>query len=495
MSAYKHKLFLLLFLVSSLTPMISYSQVVKKKYYLLGGGGEPSGISTIFDSDLDLAAKFVNNSEWDTTVSFNGGHKITENIIRTKFGHARNAGSFVEKNYNNLLDEMINKIKDGELKSGDQLMVTINSHGSKKYGNEKTHHIALSYGEAKNLQYLDDAISVSLDKLEQLASLASKAKVKLAIIDLSCFSGNTLTIKNDNVCVISASGTEQYGYTAPYIPIYFGNLTFAFGPEFFSSLKKGRNLEDVYLRARVIGELPDFPMISTPEGIEINNMMYKLITPYLNYNSDKDRRITDFRDMYSEQNTEFEKKRCDLRGNFEQFQNLLDQLSPLESALDYLNIDNLYIARLKNALKNYRIYQLQYEHSIQNTFNVKSEIFKILNRDFPNDQNIWEPYDVLTLLTLDVNSTLKQFSKVDLDNPNNEFLANLKKLQKITSHVQMTLSAESRKKLNDHKMFFAKHDKSQELASAVSVAAKKVYNNLYESIKSKKSNPCRDFIL
>ena len=54
----------------------------EKHLYILGGGGDPAGDTTIFDTDLKNMSKFANKSDWKTTISFNGGHKNTEKIIK-----------------------------------------------------------------------------------------------------------------------------------------------------------------------------------------------------------------------------------------------------------------------------------------------------------------------------------------------------------------------------------------------------------------------------
>jgi hypothetical protein len=45
---------------------------------------------------------------------------------------------------------MIQKIESGEIGSGDQLMVTIDTHGAKKSNNVKTHKVAFAYNAARN---------------------------------------------------------------------------------------------------------------------------------------------------------------------------------------------------------------------------------------------------------------------------------------------------------------------------------------------------------
>ncbi len=182
MTAYK-KLFSLI-LTFTLTTSLGYSREVKNQFYFLGGGGEPKGETTIFDNDVKLISGFINSPGWETTVSFNGGHKKTEDIISTKLPNVKNAGPFVEANYNKLIKEMTDKISDGTLASGDQLMISIDTHGGRK-GKEITHKISLSGSAATNLNTLAGATTVDLDKLQVLIDLAAAKGVKLAVIDMS----------------------------------------------------------------------------------------------------------------------------------------------------------------------------------------------------------------------------------------------------------------------------------------------------------------------
>ena len=63
--------------------LIATSQLVQAENHLLliGGGGEPEGDGTIFDTNLYILGSNLKNLKWNYEISFNGGHKKTEEII------------------------------------------------------------------------------------------------------------------------------------------------------------------------------------------------------------------------------------------------------------------------------------------------------------------------------------------------------------------------------------------------------------------------------
>jgi hypothetical protein len=180
---------------------ISFSYSGEKQLYFFGGGGEPEGPTTIFDKDINILSRFSNNKSttWKTNYSFNGGHKKTEAQLRSKLGKANTLGRFDEANFQQAINDLENKLESGKLKSGDQLILIIDTHGTKNSSEEKTHLISLSPSESTKLKTSSEAKKISIDKLEKISNLAAKKGVKLALVDLSCFSGSTLKIANKNV--------------------------------------------------------------------------------------------------------------------------------------------------------------------------------------------------------------------------------------------------------------------------------------------------------
>ena len=463
----------------------------------MGGGGEPKGNSTIFDGDVNLMSGFLNKSkDWDTTVSFNGGHAKTEEIIKNKMPNAKNAGDFTEKSYNSMIDEMIQKIESGELKSGDQLMININTHGARR-SKEATHKIALSRTTATNLSTLQGASTVSLDRMEALAKLAGDKGVKLAIIDSSCFSGNLLNINNDKVCMISATGTDQYGY-AGTVDAFFFTMKFTFTGNFVGKFKKGVNLEDAFLRARESSNTPDFPMISTPEGRAVNELIYKMISPYLTYN---DNEVSDFGNLYPKSGGRFEERVCQYTQNHNQLQDLLKQYEALANVSDELNKNEF--STLRSALEDYRNYQLKYESTLRAKFEVEQEILNLIKEKFPAQEKELSRYNPLDLLNIDFDQQIKFYEEL-LQKAVGDYskkiwsssLTDLKAQQAVVSSIKANLSESSKAKLKAHEEAYGKSGATLGLANRVSTEAKKVYLTLYkQQMKKAQTNPCRDFVL
>ena len=272
-----------------------------KEFYFMGAGGDPAGDTTIFDKVIQTLGRFSSETtnDWKTTISLNGGHKSTEALISKRFTKADNTGAFTEKNLNDMIADIESKLQDGRLKSGDQLMLLIDTHGAMKTSKEKTHSVALSEGAASELKGLSGAHIFSMDKLQKIIDLAAEKGVKLALMDFSCYSGNTLSLLGNNLnkaCLISASGPNQYSYIEGLDPIRSFPSS-SFSGKFVESLKAGKNLEELFLTARKGTSDPDFPMISTVEGRETNDFIYNWISPFLNYNQSH---TTDFSDSYDE---------------------------------------------------------------------------------------------------------------------------------------------------------------------------------------------------
>ncbi|WP_408095361.1 hypothetical protein ACJVC5_09980 [Peredibacter sp. HCB2-198] len=240
----------------------------------MGGGGEPAGPETIFDYQVKSIGSFNSNSNWETQVSFNGGHSKTESYLADSFRRKATNTRFTESEYDRIIKDYETKINNGQITSADQLMLIVSTHGSmKKTDKEKTHDVSVTGGAVQNFDTAEGSRMVSMDKLQNLVNLAEKKGVKLAIIDLSCHSGNTLALNKPNTCIISATGPNHYGYA--------GNSPAPFTNAFIDNMKKGKSLEEVFLNARSSFNDLSFPMISSPVGMDLNNEMYDNITPYL----------------------------------------------------------------------------------------------------------------------------------------------------------------------------------------------------------------------
>lgn len=468
-----------------------------KEIYFFGGGGEPSGPTTIFDGHINLVSKFITakGADWKSVHSFNGGHSETEAQIEKKLSTSTALGPFNEKNFLGALSDLEKKIESGELKSGEQLMLVIDSHGAMKSKSEKTHSIALN-GTAENLKTLSGARTVSMDKLEKIIALATEKGVKLALIDLSCFSGNTLKIANPNVCVVSASGSNHYGYsevrkasdTSPY---------WTFGGRFLEGFKKGANLEDIFLKARAGSISSDFPMISTETGLAVNELIYQLITPYLVYNYSS---TTDFSDSYDAK--KFDEEICKTSNQFAEIQKRINELTALANIPKKL----LDTKKLQTALSAYRDYQVFYEKALGETKKAGKEVHEIIQRDYPEQAKLFEKEDGLSILTVSRDSALKTYKEM-IDTSKSEW--SKKFYQKIydelllkdniSKEISSKLSEESKSNIKKFDDIFKRSGKTKELADNVARESKVLYDKLYRHDKKARDkiggNPCKDFVL
>ncbi len=240
----------------------------------IGAGGEPSGQETTqFDGTIKNISRYIKkNPTVKIDLALNGGHKKTEELIKTSFPTATSKSNFKESDYDRLINDYKAKLENNEMVAGDQMLIYIDSHGLKNTDGLKSHVIETAQ---------DGSAGVSLDRLEVLKALAKTKGVKMAIIDNSCHSGNTLALADDSTCVITSTGPDHYAYNV------FSNI-------FSDAMEKGKNLEEIFLKTRSLDSSPGLPMISSFEGQAVTAQFYEKITPYLYYTDVKDDKLTPF---------------------------------------------------------------------------------------------------------------------------------------------------------------------------------------------------------
>jgi len=260
-----------LFIISSI---FSISILAGNHIAVIGGGAEDrSKPTTMFDTNLELLGQYYQSTTWqETAVSFNGGHSNTESILRSNFREQNK--TFTNENFDRLIENYKTKIRSKSLKTGDQLLIYIDTHGAVKIDGELTHQIATSGASISDYNNLSGSSTVSMDKLKELTTLANQNGVKLAILDFSCHSGNSLPLANENTCVVTSTGPYHYAY---------GGAPGTFSYNFALNMRKGRNLEDVFIESRKNTTDMSFPMISTPQNKAIAEFEYNNISPFLYY--------------------------------------------------------------------------------------------------------------------------------------------------------------------------------------------------------------------
>ena len=248
------------------------------KYALILGGGNDNDLSadgiiasaaptTIFDDEVEtLGEKLKAAGYREATVYFDGQHAGSNAMIaRTYRGYGGKAGNFTTQNADDALDRLIEKIQTGQISAGSEVLVSLDTHGSQSDG-KGYHPTGTSSGPPFDPK----------QKLEALRDAAQKKGVRLAFLDMSCFSGNSLALAQPDgempaACVITGAPADQFSYPK-------------FNKLLFQNLTPGRSLEDAFLSARAV-EPVGFSQISTPAGAEAMAAL-KLISSQVLYDSD-----------------------------------------------------------------------------------------------------------------------------------------------------------------------------------------------------------------
>lgn len=471
-----------------LTLLISSLTWAGEKYMaVMGVGGEPGNKeTTIFDDELENMSGYLSRApDTNLVLSLNGGHSKTEEIISEELERQNVKNTpFVEASFDSIIADYERKIQNGQISNGDQLILYISTHGARQIGDEKSHSIALTGGEAVNLNNLKGARTVSLDKLEKLITLAEQKGVKLGILDFSCHSGNSINLHRPNTCIISASGPDHYGYAV-------------FGETFAARLLRGRSLEDVYLKTLESREEPSFPMISTPQGIEIQNELYKKLGYYLySYSDDVNQ------DKLAERlENELANNRCEEAN--QDFNDLLLTISNMrslaQSSRDRKRYDSLtralqdyheFLNEIKEDLSKYDLPALKKKEKFCTT--------RIYSSDYSSDQcQEWTLQEILRSdfqAEIDVMNNHYKDATGSTLSWKNAYTQNLEKAK--ARQVEFLLQNPQYAEL---KNFFKNRDglktETWSKASKVAEAFRNIYLKEYKSRTSSAPNPCRDIVL
>jgi hypothetical protein len=472
--------------------LFSSAAMASRSLVLFGGGGEPKNINnTIFDNTLTEMDNYLSKNKWNSSVAFNGGHSQTEAMLTMKFSDATNKTTFTPSNYNTLIKMYETQIKNGELKSGDQLMIMIDSHGAEKPAGDQglTHQIAIGQGASTtNLNDLSGSSTVSLDSLKNLTNLAKEKGIKLAILDFSCHSGNTLPLANENTCVISSTGTKHFGYNT-------------FSENFIKKMKSGKSLEDVFLATRKDTTDNSFPMISSDEGKAINQDFYPTITPYLYY-YEKEQRLDKMTDYLLSASTN-----AGICQRKNQFDSLLNQLENLR-AVNMLNANKSMpeIERIKALISDYKEKQDQYIDLVRNWG--APELSR--KEQFAGSATYGKRTEKMTgnftwkeLVEGDFDTIIKNVSNAKMGTRDAatqaQFQASIEMHTKARDKQAEILSRYPNLK-NYKQKFRSAVDEMQGtyvIANKIALEERKLYDNMYNNLRQEKksSNACRSFML
>lgn len=470
---------------------INSAYAAERRLVMMGGGGEPKNINTtIFDQSLNTLDGYLEKNKWGQVVlSFNGGHSQTEAIMNMKFADATTKTNFTPNNYNAIIKNYEEQIKKGELKSGDQLLLMINTHGAKKGDDVDTHKIAVGAGASQtNLNDLGGTTLVSMDAMKNLAALAKEKGIKLAIVDFSCHSGNSLALANENTCVISSSGKNHFGYNT-------------FSDNFIGKMKAGKSLEDVFLDTRKSTTDNSYPMISSPEGETINQEIYPNITPYLYY-YEEDSRIDKMTSYLLEASSNA--GLCARQNQYEQLEKQLESLKAA-SALN-MNKSIPEIAKIKKLIAAYKEKQDNYINLVRSWG---------LN-ELDHHENFSATAKVgKKTYTMPGSFTWKELVESDFDNiiRNVSYAKRSAKDPATQAQFQASIDMHTKAKvkqmdilakypnLKDYKEKFKEQlvemKGTYAIANQIAMEERKLYHTMYSNLRNEKNqkNACKDFVL
>jgi hypothetical protein len=439
---------------------------------LVGGGGEPKNNSeNTFTEGLQSFAKLLESTKFNVTTAFDISNKENKEIIEKI--DPQNIG-FTQSDFKKAIRKIMDKIEKMPNPEGRRVLIIIDTHGDKRKGKMKTHQIGFS-DEEVNLNFeLPPDDSESLDQLIDLTTLAEKKKILLGIVDFSCRSGLSKTLKNSQTCVISSSG-----------PDHLANATFQ--PTFFNQIKSGRSLEEVFLRTRVNEPFPTFPMISTVENDSISNDLYSLFGPYFHFPFEKADTLTEYLSVILQQQLVCKK---DL--DFENLLNLIQNFERLNGKfkikykaeyelvdylIDYKKLQDQYLQKIKD-LGAYKLDQVV-------KIKLSDEALELTWREILNSRDF---------------SLLAKSYKESLPKIKDEEMKVTMRIEKISS-LREEFLRDYPEVLQAKKVMRSIYDLNKEIfdqRAAISTMSNLMYDSRYREMMNanaeKSTNPCREFV-
>jgi hypothetical protein len=223
---------------------LSFAVIAYGESQLVYFGGSTAKDDSSFDTSLNdalayaksknLKADFFYRKTLPKTLADEDSAKIKE---------------FTPKSFKKKIRELARSISSGKIKPGEQLLVYLDTHGSKIDGTYKvTADTELANGE--DLQYLIQA--------------AERKNVRLGIINGTCYSGSLMKYRTPHTCIVTSAQPDKVG--------------FAGDPINLAALSPGLDdLESLYLLQRSLYPgLRSQPMISTEAGIRVDEMLSPL---------------------------------------------------------------------------------------------------------------------------------------------------------------------------------------------------------------------------
>lgn len=447
------------------------------KFYYFGGGGERGDEQNQFDSSFRSMKELSVQKNWESIFQADINHPSTKSqISKLRESSKKNISEFSTENFKTQMAQIVADLESGKLASGQQLLVTIDTHGGLRDAS----------GE-NNISTSDGETSLSAP-IERLIESAKRRGVKLGLILKHCYSGDLRKDfgDTDDVCIITSS--------AP------GRVSTRDFDEFNSSMKSSSNLEEAFLVSR-----PDQirsatqPGINTEAGFRAERDLeifrnYKVYDP--DFDSAADDRLCENTPMKLDRLIELGRT---LDGNTQR------------KWSDLLTATNTDVAReLKRGLEKLKEqFDRPLERPDTGAYGINDLDCKLKN---PSTHVICDAIfrDPELLISLkDSAATMKQYSDELANSPgfSNHFLNNAKSLQgqirNLEDRRQRPEVVRAQREVARKKVEIAKWEKSQKkfVLSAKNHTLveheRKLYDALYKhySKSEKESNACRDFKL
>ena len=138
------------------------------------------------------------------------------------------------------------QVRSKHLEPGDQVVIQVFTHGSPKGEGETAHTVGSKY------------FDLPMSDLAKWRDELEKGGIKLAIIDNSCYGGNSLDLATKKTCVISAADRDSVAI------VKSGSEIFSSGLWKTGRANAGSSLEDIYLKTRLQGESSTETFRETP---------------------------------------------------------------------------------------------------------------------------------------------------------------------------------------------------------------------------------------
>ena len=238
-------------------------------YY--GGADNADASEPIFELDFERFVKAAKLAGWQTQYFYGGSQAYPTSFQKAQVLTDGKVHAFTTKNFLDSLSQYKSDIESGGMKSGDQLLLFISTHGP-------------LIGGAEFSFMTVDGTAFALSNLKILKETAARAGVRLAIVAETCGSGEVQKLADEKTCVVTSSAIKKLGYNTDS-----RLLTWMF------QLPEVINLEDAYFRARRAGTMiSSQPAISTKAG----QFAQKTLRP-LNYFMDANTSIRELAEGYS----------------------------------------------------------------------------------------------------------------------------------------------------------------------------------------------------